>query len=156
MRSHFEKVFSESDLVVNLDNGESEGEVTIYHATVTRIGKQWTATIRDLPGGHVVQAQGATWREIKENVADGVFELLQDEPDTVAIQVVPADPEVAAALATVAAARGARVYAEQAEGDAVRRAARLLVEKGWSTRDAGSALGLSHQRISQIVPRTTA
>ncbi|MEU6717576.1 hypothetical protein ABZ897_39440 [Nonomuraea sp. NPDC046802] len=154
MRSRFETIFDEAGPVANTE--ENEGEGTTYRATITRAGKQWTANVRDLPGGHVVQAQGATWREIKKNIADCVFDVLQDKPDTVAIQVVPADPEAAAALATVAAARSARVHAEQAERDAVRRAARLLIEKGWSTRDAGGALGLSHQRISQIVPRTTA
>jgi predicted DCC family thiol-disulfide oxidoreductase YuxK len=105
------------------------------------------------PGGHVVHVQAASWRETKANVADCVFDLRQDESDTVAIQFFPADPEAAAALATVATVRSARI---QAERDAVRRAARLLVDQGWSTRDAGSALGLSHRRISQIVPRTPA
>ncbi|GII67381.1 hypothetical protein Skr01_74660 [Sphaerisporangium krabiense] len=153
MNSRREKIFDEvgSDTLENL----GEGEATTYHATLARTGKQWTATVRDLPGGRLVRVQGASWSEVKQNVVDCIFELLPTEPSVIALQALPADPEAAAALAAVSQARAGRVDAEQAEREAVRRAARLLIDKGWSTRDTGSALGLSHQRISQLVPRTT-
>ncbi|MGW0483085.1 hypothetical protein [Nonomuraea sp. NPDC003214] len=151
MRSRSDEILDEFGPVENI--GENEPEAVTYQATVTRIGKHWTATVRDLPGGQTAHVQGASWKETKENVVDCVLKLRDDKPDAVAVQFVPGDPEVAAALATVSAARSARVQAELAERDAVYRAARLLVGKGWSTRDAGSALGLSHQRISQIAPR---
>ncbi|MFB9252201.1 hypothetical protein ACFFWE_28540 [Sphaerisporangium melleum] len=133
---------------------EPEVEAVTYVATATRTGKQWTATARDLPGGHTVQAQGASWREVKRNVADLVFEIHNDDA-TIGVHLLPADPEAAAALHDVIAARSARVLAEQAERDAVRHAVRLLIHAGWSTRDIGSALLLSHQRVSQLAPRTT-
>ena len=90
--------------------GDIAGDPTTYYATATRAGKQWTATATDLPDGHIVQAQGASWAEVKSNVA---------------------------------------------ERDAVRQATRLFIAQGWSTRDAGSAMRLSHQRISQIVSAAT-
>ncbi|MFG1956023.1 hypothetical protein [Nonomuraea sp. NPDC049028] len=128
---------------------------TTYRVTVTRTGKQWTATATDLPGGHTIQAQGANWVEVRRNIGGLIVDLLKDEPGTIGLRVIPADPEAAAALAAVIEARQARMLAEQAERDAVRHAARLLIAQGWTTRDAGSAMRLSHQRISQIVSAAT-
>ncbi|MEV4180706.1 hypothetical protein AB0J28_04575 [Streptosporangium canum] len=125
-------------------------EAVTYFATATRTGKQWTAT-SELPGGRTVQAQGASWADVKSNVAQLIFDALQDEPEAIGVHVSPADPEAKAALAAVVEARNARVLAEQAERDVVRHAARLLTVQGWTTRDVGSAMRLSHQRISQIL-----
>lgn len=80
-----------------------------------------------------------------------VFDLLDFDPDPVGFLFTPADPEAANVLRTVIDARTAHSYAEQAERDA----ARTLIDKGWTTRDIGSVLGLSHQRISRILPRAT-
>ncbi|RCG32284.1 hypothetical protein DQ384_07235 [Sphaerisporangium album] len=126
-----------------------------YVATATRTGKRWTAVARDLPGGRTVQAEGASWGEVRRNVADLVFEAHNADAGIGALQLVPADPEAAAAVVDVIAARSARILAEQAERDAVRHAVRLLIGEGWSPRDIGSALLLSHQRISQLAPGAT-
>ncbi|WP_329083285.1 hypothetical protein [Streptosporangium sp. NBC_01469] len=149
-----EAIFDQSDIPEDLDQLELE-VTTDYHATLTRTGKRWTATVQDLPDGHVIQVQGATWRETADNAMERVFDLLAPDPGTAGFHFTPADPEAANARKAVSDARVARLYAEQAERDAVRNAARTLIEQGWTTRDIGSLLGLSHQRISQIVPRTT-
>lgn len=149
-----EAIFDQSDIPEDFDQTEVE-ITTTYRATLTRTGKHWTATVHDLPDGHVIQAQGATWRETADNAMECVLGLLRPDPDTVSFHFTPADPEAAAALRTVVEARNTRVHAEQAERDAVRNTARTLIDKGWTTRDIGSVVGLSHQRISQIVPRTT-
>lgn len=41
--------------------------------------------------------------------------------------------------------------AETAARDATRRAAKLLEKKGLSLRDAGAVLGLSHERVKQVM-----
>ncbi|MEU6787228.1 hypothetical protein ABZ912_49240 [Nonomuraea angiospora] len=128
---------------------------TTYHATLTRTGKHWTATFDNLPGGHIIRVQGATWRETADNAMEAIFDLLKYDPGTVGFAFTPADQEAALVMENVRDARAARLHAEQAERDALRNAARALIDKGWTTRDIGSVLGLSHQRISQIVPRTT-
>ncbi|MCT9932925.1 hypothetical protein N5079_22210 [Planotetraspora sp. A-T 1434] len=154
MNDRRDAIFDEPDIPEDFDQAEVE-IATSYNATATRTGKHWTATVRNLPEGHVIQVQGATWRETKDNVLNCVVDLLHPAPGTVGIHLAPADPEAADALNSVIDARVARFYAEQAERDAVRKAARTLIDQGWTTRDIGSALGLSHQRISQIVPRAT-
>ncbi|WP_173527506.1 hypothetical protein [Nonomuraea antri] len=153
MSKHFEVIFDSPDLATD---AEIEGlpKVTDYYtATMTRTGKRWTATCRDLPGGRVVEAQGKSWREARRGVGRLISDAVAGEPGLAAVHVVPADPEEDALLAAVLDARYERAYAEQAERDAVRHAARTLLDRGWTTRDVGSLLLLSHQRISQIVRR---
>lgn len=143
-------IFARDDIPQDFDQVEAI-EVANYLATATRRGTYWTATVKDLPGGHVVEAQGATWNQLGSNVLHCVAEFL--DSDDVGVAVVPADPDAADALHAVVEARTARFHAEQAERAAVIHAAHLLAGQGWTVRDIGSALGLSHQRIAQIAPR---
>ncbi|MFI6786907.1 hypothetical protein ACIBG4_06225 [Nonomuraea sp. NPDC050383] len=152
MHPHLEAIFDQPDLIP--PGNWPRDEATIISATATRTGKQWTAAAK-LPDGRPVKAQGATWVEVKKNVAQLIFDCLQAEPGALGVHLAPADSEAAAALDAVVSARIARANAEQAERDAVRHAAHLLISQGWTTRDAGSALRLSHQRISQITSSAT-
>ncbi|WP_460306080.1 hypothetical protein [Actinocorallia aurea] len=155
--SHFEAIFDEPEFE---GPGEpidtSQVKFTTYRAALVRDGKWWTATVRDLPNGGVVVAQGSTWAEVHRNTHAAVISSLGVEPYAVGINLVTDDSEVEDALHAVVAARVARGEAEEAERAAVRHAAQLLTGKGWSTRDAGGALNLSHQRISQLAPRASA
>ncbi|WP_181448870.1 hypothetical protein [Nonomuraea aridisoli] len=145
-------IFHQPDLVPPSD--DDVAEAVTYFATATRTGKQWAATA-ELPGGRIVQSQGTSWADVKRNVCQLIFDALRDEPEVIGVHVAPADSEAKAALAAVVEARQARVLAEQAERDAVRHAARLLTAQGWTTRDVGSAMRLSHQRISQILKESS-
>lgn len=128
--------------------------MTIYNASTARVGGYWEATVQDLPDGLQARAQGATWTEAQLNTMDRVQDLFEpDRRNLVGIRLMPADPRASAALIAVWTARSARVRAEQAERDAVRAAVRTLLDLGWSTRDAGSALSLSHQQVSSLAPR---
>lgn len=153
---HFEKIFDEPE--PDPDAFDASGDVCVsYDATAARTGKQWTVTVHGLPDGHAVVAQGATWSDARRNAHQAVHRLLGGKPWTVAINLWPDDSETADALRDVISARIARGEAEIAEREAVTRAAQLLTgKKGWTIRDAGSALHLSHQRISQLAPRDTA
>lgn len=114
-------------------------------------------TVHWLPARHAVVAHGSTWADAHDHAHRAVHGLLGGEPWTVAIKMWPDDPEAAEALRDVINARTARGEAEIAEREAVTRAAQLLNRrKEWTTRDVGSALHLSHQRISPLAPRTTA
>ncbi|MFG6197831.1 hypothetical protein [Nonomuraea sp. JJY05] len=148
MNQPFDALFDQPDLVP--PSGKPEDEATIISATATRTGKHWTATA-ELPDGRPVKAQGTTWVEMKGNVAELIFDCIDAEPGALGVHVAPADPDAAAAIDAVVSARIARINAEQAERDAVRHAAHLLKSQGWNTRDSGSVLRMSHQRVSQIL-----
>jgi hypothetical protein len=155
MTSYTESIFDRPDL---LDDTEpASTEATIYRATAVRNGKYWTATVHDLPDGQALEVRGGTWREVAHNGLDAVLELVDPVPHgtTIGFHLTPADQRAATALLAVSETRSARILAEQAERDAVRHAAGLLTGQGWTTRDIGSAIGLSHQRVSQIVSRAT-
>lgn len=147
-----EAIFDQPDLV---RAGDDAGpEATIYNGTATRVGKYWNVTVQGLPDGLAASAQGATWPEAESNTMDRVQSLFPPERQPwVGIRLIPADPQAADALMGVWTARGNRDRAEQAERDAVRNAIRTMLDQGWSTRDVGKAVGLSHQRVSQLDPR---
>ncbi|MGJ6963277.1 type II toxin-antitoxin system HicB family antitoxin [Streptosporangium sp. G11] len=154
MQTHFDKIFDDEPEAVENPDEFVDVTFTSYNATATRVGKQWNVTVHDLPEGRAVLAQGATWADAHRNAHTAVITLLDvEQPYAVGIRLTPDDPELAAALQAVMEARIARADAEQAERDTVTRAAQLLTGRGWSTRDAGNALSLSHQRISQLAPR---
>ncbi|MEV4288734.1 type II toxin-antitoxin system HicB family antitoxin [Nonomuraea bangladeshensis] len=150
--AHFDRIFDEPESTGDPDE-YADVKYTSYTGIATRTGKQWTVNVRDLPDGRAVLAQGSHWNDARRNTHQAIVELLGVEPHTVGVRLVPDDPDIAAALTAVVAARTARADAEQAERDTVADTARLLTSKGWSTRDAGGALSLSPQRISQLAPR---
>ncbi|WP_155355595.1 hypothetical protein [Acrocarpospora macrocephala] len=141
-------IFDQPDYIPS--NDDDAVKTATYFATVARTGKVWTATA-ELPGGHTVRAQGASWADVRINLGQLIFDALQDKPEAIGVHVSPADPAANAALTAVIEARSARILAEQTERDVVRHAARLFRAQGWTTRDVGSVLRLSHQRISQIL-----
>lgn len=144
----FDAIFEQPEIIADLD--DLPLEVTTYPATATRTNSTWTVTARDLPGGHVVQAEGGTWFEGECKIHECVSERLGADPATVVVSVKPAEPEAKGALHALAGARIARAKAEQAERDAARHAARLLIDQGWSVQDAGQALRLPAARISRL------
>jgi len=150
----FDAIFDQPDIVVDVN--DLTFDVVTYPATAVRTGSTWTVSAHDLPGGQVVQAEGATWREAEAGILDRVPERLGVDRGTVVVSVRPADPEAKAALRAVTAARIARAKAEQAERDAVRFAGRLLVAQGWTAQDAGTALRLPRERIRAIVESAAA
>lgn len=134
---------------------EGPGPVPSYTGYATRVGNTWVVEIRDLPDGRTATAHGRTWREAKTATGDRICEHLPAEHGVFGIHLAPADPDADAAIIALIEARAALLYAEQAVRDAARHAARTLIDQGWNNRDTGAALGLSHQRVSQIAPRNT-
>jgi hypothetical protein len=144
----FDSIFGQPEIITDLD--DLTFEVTTYPATATRTGSTWTVSADDLPGGQAVQAEGYTWLEAEYKIQDRVTERLGVDRATVVVSVDPADPEAKAALHALTAARVARAKAEQAERDAARHAARLLVGQGWTAQDVGMVLRLPPGRVCQL------
>lgn len=148
-------LFDQPDIDRDAENRPDYDLVPTYTATATKTEKGWSVTVPGLPGERTAHAEGRTWREAQDNAFTAVQQLLGDDtPDVFGIAMAPSDPEAAAAIGALVAARARLVYAEQEIRDAARNAAQILTAKGYTTRDAGAAMGVSHQRVSQLAPAT--
>jgi predicted RNase H-like HicB family nuclease len=108
----------------------------------------WVATVN----GAAAQTQGRTIEQAQERIRDALAVLLDVEPDQVQLEHDVRLPGAARKMLGAAkkASTRAAAEAERAE-DATRDAARTLVKCGMSLRDAGTLLGVSRQRVHQIL-----
>jgi predicted RNase H-like HicB family nuclease len=123
---------------------------TTYVGIFQREGDVWEADARDVPGVHTF---GKTLAKAQHYLRDALalwFDVPLETVD-VEVQVRFDKPDIEDLVhATIQARR-------QVERDAVaaarllREAATQLVAAGLSYRDAGIALGVSHQRIDQLI-----
>ncbi|MCF2532748.1 hypothetical protein [Yinghuangia soli] len=149
----FDSAFDNPDIAPDFDPDDLEGCVPSYTCEGEQVGDAWHVTVRGLPGGAEVHVQGKTWRKAKRHTIDAVQKALGPDSGVYGLQFVPADPEAAEAVDAYYEARQALCFAEQKLRDTAREAARTLTAQGWSNRDTGSVLMMSHQRISQLAPR---
>ncbi|MGH4010479.1 MAG: type II toxin-antitoxin system HicB family antitoxin [Pseudonocardiaceae bacterium] len=124
----------------------------VYRVIVTREDGAWLADIPELEGAHTyARTLPALDRAVREVVV-----MADDRPD----EDMPAlqldydyrtgDPAVDVTAAEI---RILREEADQLAATATARtsaAARLLVHRGFSVRDAAAILGISPQRVSQL------
>jgi predicted RNase H-like HicB family nuclease len=123
---------------------------TTYVGLFHREGRAWVAEARDVPQAHTF---GTTLSNTREHLREALAVYLDVPTSAVEIEVqVRFDqPHIDDLLhATVQARRQAERDAQVA-ADLLRRAATELVAAGLSYRDAGITLGVSHQRIDQLV-----
>lgn len=107
----------------------------------------WNVRIDGIDG---CQTYGRSLRQAQSRIAEALAVWLDREPDTVTIRhQLPADLVRVADRVT-----RARAEAERAGTEAQREvleAARTLTERGLSRRDAAELLGISHQRVQQLL-----
>jgi hypothetical protein len=121
-------------------------EVTGYTAIVERSAPGWSI--------YVPQVDRHTWaahlREI-EDMARDLVQVMTDEPiETIELSVeLPA--ELRNPIADMISTRASADLAETAARDAQRNAASALRGAGAPLRDIAAALGVSHQRVHQIL-----
>lgn len=119
-----------------------------YNATATREGRWWVV---DVPGVGVTQ--GRTTREAERMAADLVAVMVGVPAEEVSISV---DFRLADELADeVCSAKQAQRDAEAAQTQAAerfRKAVRRVLAAGLSKQDTARVLGISAQRVSQLVP----
>jgi predicted RNase H-like HicB family nuclease len=108
----------------------------------------WVATVTGVPA----QTQGRTIEQAQERIREALAALLDVEPGELNLQHEVRLPSPARKLLGAAKKASTRAMAEaQRAEDATRNAALTLVKSGMSLRDAGTLLGVSRQRVHQII-----
>jgi predicted RNase H-like HicB family nuclease len=125
-------------------------EVKTYRVVAERSGKWWAAHAPELAGVHT---QARRLEQVEAEAREAIALMLDVEPESVAVRVEPKLPdEVSALIAAVAAAHSVTENAQAKEREAAHEAARaLVVDLGLPQRDAGKILGVTHQRVQQIL-----
>ena len=122
----------------------------VYEVLAERDGRHWFLRVNELPG---VFSQVRRLDQAEDMARDAIAAFLDVRADGFGVMVtvkLPADLE--RDVAGVIDLRGAidrteREYAEQS----CRLATRLVQGEGMTVREAGRLLGLSYQRVSQLV-----
>ena len=111
----------------------------------------WVATVK----GVSAQAQGRTIEQAQERILDALSVLLDMEAAQLDLRHDIRLPSAARKALGAAAKASTRAKLEAARSDhATRGAAEALVKCGMSLRDAGTLLGVSRQRVHQILEST--
>src|SRR5258707_6553445 len=132
----------------------------VYIARCVRSGSWWGVDIADAEGVHVKGGYTQARRlDQVEGMVREVISLLHDVPeDSFDVQL---EPELPADVRQVAEeARALRQQAEKAQREALRAASKtsadLVEREHFTIRDAGLILGLSHQRVAQLLGKKPA
>ena len=107
----------------------------------------WLVHIKDLEG---CQTYGRTIRQAAARIREALAALLNENPEELVItSELPRD--VALLASKVSQARDDAERAGSKAQEATIEAARRLAEMGVSRRDAADLLGISHQRVQQLL-----
>ncbi|MFD5065442.1 type II toxin-antitoxin system HicB family antitoxin [Streptomyces sp. NPDC058394] len=122
--------------------------MTVYRVTARRSGDWWALEVPDLPG---VFSQAKRLESTEEAAREAIAVMLDCETDDIHVTIEPVLPDrVAKAVADAEAARKSADEAA-AKAQAAMQAAATELTESLSQRDAGRVLGVSFQRISQLL-----
>jgi len=119
-------------------------------ATATRTGQWWAIEVSDVAGGLHTQARRLD--QVVSAVIDAVALVADVSHDAIEVDVIPILPEAEADL--IESARTASQEAARAAERASRlsrQAVEQLRSEGLTVRDVGGLLGVSPQRVSQLL-----
>jgi predicted RNase H-like HicB family nuclease len=125
-----------------------------YTARYARDVSGWTVTIPGNPGGMNCVSQGRSLAQARTRIREALAVCLDDPKAASAAEIeerIEIAPAVRTRLRRVAAkrARAEKLRAEASEE--TRTAARVLIDQGLSVRDAAELLGISFQRVQQLL-----
>ena len=121
-----------------------------FRVRVVRSGNWWAITVPELPG---VFSQARRLDQVEEMACEAIAMML----DVSTEQIGRIEPDIeppAVAADVIETMHSALATARAANGEATaarREAAQLLRQAGLPMRDVGHLLGISHQRVSQIL-----
>ena len=123
--------------------------VTRFTVRARRVGSWWALDVDGLPG---VRTQVRRIDQAEVMVREAIAGVLDVTSDSFEIVLAPDLPAPVRAIVDQATtARSLAAQAQDAAAQLTRDAARRLVAEGLTVRDAGVLLGVSHQRIAQLV-----
>lgn len=128
-------------------------EVKYFTSTATRDGRWWVVQCDQEPGA---LSQVSRLEQAVEHQREAIAMIAGLEEDEVDVTVNPALDDVLTSGLAIAKAR--REQADQLQREAaelVSAIAHTLVDEGVSLRDVGFILGVSHQRVAQLVSAGT-
>lgn len=127
--------------------------MSTYRVTARRTGDWWALEVPELPG---VYSQSKRLDAASDAAREAIAAMLDTEPDSIEVHIEPdLDQETHEAIQAARRAREAAEAAQDAERDAMRSAASTITRR-LSQRDAGELLGVSFQRVSQLLQPTLA
>ena len=119
-----------------------------YQATASRSDGWWAVEVHGIPN-HSIFTQGRTLDDAEYMALDAVALALNVPIDSVSVTLSVAGVE--RTVERVARVRAARARAAATEQQTLVRAAVDLTARGITQRDIARLLGLSHQRVSQLL-----
>ena len=122
-----------------------------YTARARRSGRWWAIDVPELPG---VYSQARRLDRVEPMARDAIALFLDVDPATFDVHLetnLPSDLRQDVDEVGRLRAEADRLQAESS--GAMRRLTRELLGRGLSVRDAAEILGISHQRVSQLVRR---
>ena len=123
--------------------------VTRYRVVLERDESgAWIASVPSVPGCHTY---GRSLVEARRRVGEALALWVDDADAAELVDDARLPPETVAAVRRSIIAREKLSAARDAAGTATAEAARGLVDAGLGVRDAAYLLGLSHQRVQQLV-----
>lgn len=127
--------------------------MTTYEVTVTRNENLWAAVISDLPPSVIGTTDVEHFGELETEVRDLIAGLTESGPDSFDLdwRFEIRGRDVTDAIVQLAQAEDGLRRAAQARDKARARALDVLHGTGLSQAVIGDVLGLSHQRIHQLL-----
>jgi hypothetical protein len=120
-----------------------------YSVHARRVGAWWALDVEGVPGAHTQVRRLDQAEGMARDAVAGVLDIAPAAFEVVVTPVIPEPIREIVDQATTARSRAAE--AQDVAGQLTRQAARRLVEEGLTVRDAGVLLGVSHQRIAQLL-----
>lgn len=120
-----------------------------YRVDVVRSGKWWAITVPDLPGTF---SQVKRIDQVEANAREAIALMVDGDEDELDLDIqIDTDPAIVELVAELRASTEAATKARADEARTRLRVVRALQKRELPTRDIGTLIGLSHQRIAQIL-----
>ena len=127
--------------------------MTTFTVTAQRGQRRWVLQCVEYPGA---LSEVARLSEADTAIREAIAYVAGLPADSFTVDVVPViDPRAREQLQTAAELRVEASHAQERASDAIVQAAHTLADSGLSMRDIGTILGLSHQRVHQLLSSGT-